>query len=84
MKVVIAKKPRCVRGGAWNNNARRARSANRNANTPGNADNNLGFRFCLSSMSTALRSQRHHGPDLSSRSIGAFPDRQTARRPECG
>uniref|UniRef100_UPI0012F699C3 SUMF1/EgtB/PvdO family nonheme iron enzyme n=1 Tax=Methylomonas lenta TaxID=980561 RepID=UPI0012F699C3 len=54
----MQKKPRVIRGGSWNNNARRARSANRNANQPGNANNNLGFRFCLSSMSNALWSQR--------------------------
>jgi len=54
----LQKKPRVLRGGAWNNNARRARSANRNANQPDNANNNVGFRFCLSSMSKALRIQR--------------------------
>jgi hypothetical protein len=40
---------RAVRGGSWNNNARRARSAYRNDNERGNRDNNLGFRFALSS-----------------------------------
>jgi|GEM_PF-2326172 len=55
-QVVIAKKPRSVRGSSWNN-TRRTRSANRNANQPSNA-NNQGFRFCLSSMSNALRIQR--------------------------
>lgn len=44
-----------MRGGSWNNNARRARSAYRNANHPGNANNNLGFRVCLSSMSAGAR-----------------------------
>jgi len=37
------------RGGSWNNNARNCRSANRNRNTPGNRNNNLGFRLALSS-----------------------------------
>lgn len=45
--------PRAVRGGSWNNNARRARSAYRNANHPGNANHNLGFRLSLSSMARA-------------------------------
>ncbi len=37
---------RVVRGGSWNNNARNLRAANRNANEPGNANDNLGFRLC--------------------------------------
>ncbi|MBR0224929.1 MAG: SUMF1/EgtB/PvdO family nonheme iron enzyme [Thermoguttaceae bacterium] len=40
---------RVNRGGSWNNNARNCRSANRNWNTPDNRNNNLGFRFLLSS-----------------------------------
>jgi hypothetical protein len=35
------------RGGGWNNNAGNCRSANRNRNTPGNRNNNLGFRLAL-------------------------------------
>jgi hypothetical protein len=35
------------RGGGWNNDARNCRSANRNNNTPGNRNNNLGFRVSL-------------------------------------
>ncbi|MBO4738173.1 MAG: hypothetical protein J5606_01280 [Bacteroidales bacterium] len=35
------------RGGSWNNNARNCRVANRNNNTPGNRNNNLGFRVVL-------------------------------------
>jgi len=38
-----------VRGGSWNNNAQNARSAQRNQNPRDNRDNNLGFRFALSS-----------------------------------
>ena len=38
---------RVNRGGSWNNNARNCRSANRNYNTPGNRNNNLGFRVAL-------------------------------------
>ncbi|MBR6355076.1 MAG: hypothetical protein IKS01_04775 [Paludibacteraceae bacterium] len=35
------------RGGSWNNNARNCRVANRNNNSPGNRNNNLGFRVVL-------------------------------------
>lgn len=36
---------RVNRGGSWNSNARNCRAANRNGNTPQNADDNLGFRL---------------------------------------
>ena len=36
---------RVNRGGSWNNNPRNVRSANRNRNSPGNRNNNLGFRL---------------------------------------
>jgi Sulfatase-modifying factor enzyme 1 len=36
-----------IRGGCWNNTAQNCRSANRNRNTPGNRNNNLGFRLVL-------------------------------------
>jgi hypothetical protein len=35
---------RQVRGGSWNNNRNNLRCANRNRNTPGNRNNNVGFR----------------------------------------
>ncbi|MCA3010228.1 MAG: SUMF1/EgtB/PvdO family nonheme iron enzyme [Phycisphaerales bacterium] len=39
---------RVIRGGSWNNNtAFNCRSANRNNNTPGNTNNNIGFRVVL-------------------------------------
>jgi Sulfatase-modifying factor enzyme 1 len=34
-----------LRGGSWINNARNCRSANRNANDPGNRNDNIGFRL---------------------------------------
>ena len=35
------------RGGNWNNNAKNCRSANRNNNSPGNRNNNLGLRLSV-------------------------------------
>ena len=35
---------RVLRGGSWNNNPQNLRSANRNRNTTGNRNNNIGFR----------------------------------------
>jgi hypothetical protein len=49
---------RVNRGGSWNNNAVNCRSANRNRNSPGNRNDNLGFRL----LSTRLcRRRRVHG-----------------------
>jgi formylglycine-generating enzyme required for sulfatase activity len=36
---------RVKRGGSWNNTANNCRAANRNNNTPGNRNNNLGLRL---------------------------------------
>ena len=36
---------RVNRGGSWNNSAENCTAAYRNANSPGNANNNLGFRL---------------------------------------
>jgi len=38
---------RVNRGGSWNNHPENCRSANRNNNSPGNRNNNLGFRLAL-------------------------------------
>ncbi|MFM7038473.1 MAG: hypothetical protein ACKO2L_12210 [Planctomycetaceae bacterium] len=34
-----------MRGGSYNNTPHKVRSANRNTNSPGNRDHNLGFRI---------------------------------------
>ena len=39
---------RVIRGGSWNNEPRRVRSANRNRNDTGNRNDNLGFRLAQS------------------------------------
>ncbi|GHT84316.1 hypothetical protein FACS18947_1600 [Bacteroidia bacterium] len=39
---------RVNRGGSWNNNAQNVRVPNRNNNSPGNRNNNLGFRLASS------------------------------------
>ena len=38
---------RVNRGGSWDNDGRNCRSAYRNANEPGNRNENLGFRVSL-------------------------------------
>jgi formylglycine-generating enzyme required for sulfatase activity len=35
---------RVIRGGSWNNDTNNVRSSNRNNDTPGNTNNNIGFR----------------------------------------
>jgi len=42
---------RVNRGGGWNNDAVNCRSANRNRNSPGNRNDNLGFRLVSASRS---------------------------------
>ncbi|MCG6869044.1 MAG: formylglycine-generating enzyme family protein [Gammaproteobacteria bacterium] len=39
---------RVIRGGSWRNEPRNARAANRNRNTPGNRNDNVGFRLASS------------------------------------
>lgn len=39
---------RVLRGGSWNNNATNCRVSNRNNNSPGNRNNNLGLRVVCS------------------------------------
>lgn len=52
---------RVLRGGAWNNNANNARCSNRdNNNSPGNSNNNYGFRTVRSSENAP---QRAHDSD---------------------
>ncbi|MBN2001197.1 SUMF1/EgtB/PvdO family nonheme iron enzyme [candidate division KSB1 bacterium] len=41
---------RVLRGGAFNNNPRNVRCANRNRNHPDNCNNNVGFRVVLSTL----------------------------------
>lgn len=49
---------RVNRGGGWNNNAVNCRSANRNRNSPGNRNDNLGFRLLSARL---CRRRRVHG-----------------------
>ncbi|MEO1622362.1 MAG: hypothetical protein AAFU53_15195, partial [Cyanobacteria bacterium J06632_3] len=54
------------RGGSWNNNPRNCRSASRNNNTPGNRNNNIGFRVSCLATVAALQLQKldFSGPEL--------------------
>ncbi len=45
LTVVDQNQQRVLRGGSWINNGRNLRSAYRNANTPDNRNNNIGFRL---------------------------------------
>ncbi len=81
---MIPPKNRALRGGSWINNGRNLRAANRNANQPGNRDNNVGFRFLLSSLRWAAFSGRiarrtpFHGADA------LFRDQPLPRLPPIG
>jgi hypothetical protein len=46
---------RVVRGGSWNNNARNCRAAYRNTRTPGNRNNNIGFRVAAAPAAASRR-----------------------------
>ncbi len=48
---------RVLRGGAFNNQPRNLRSANRNRNQPGNRNNNIGFRPASTSQQTSAFAQ---------------------------
>jgi len=47
---------RVNRGGSWNNNASNCRSAYRNNNSPGNRNNNLGFRLLSTAFAKGMPS----------------------------
>ena len=46
---------RVIRGGNFNNNAQNVRSANRNNNSPGNRNNNIGVRLLSTGSSPKRR-----------------------------
>ncbi len=45
--MVVKGSKRVMRGGSWINNGRNVRSAYRNHNSPGNRNDNFGFRLSL-------------------------------------
>lgn len=71
---------RVNRGGAWNSNARNLRAANRNANEPGNRNDNLGFR--LAGAQTLPRAACvRSAPDQTAVATGGACRRRTQRGP---
>jgi hypothetical protein len=83
---------RVLRGGSWINDGRNVRSANRNANDPGNRNDNIGFRLAparrnvdapfdqIALLSAGLaRRQKAHAPRRVSRpDIESPPGRRLA------
>ena len=49
---------RALRGGSWNDNGNWLRSANRNANSPDNANANIGLRLCRARADWMIRGTR--------------------------
>ncbi len=45
---------RVLRGGSWINNGRNCRSANRNNNSPDNANNDIGFRLARAQFAVGM------------------------------
>ncbi|NDD65752.1 MAG: hypothetical protein EBZ36_17520 [Acidobacteria bacterium] len=78
---------RVIRGGSWNNNAVNCRSANRNWNTPGNRNKDLGFRLSstwsfasVAPFTDEASAQQDHSPGRSSRAGSGRPKPDAARR----
>ena len=81
---------RVKRGGNWNNNANNCRVANRNNNSPGNENNNLGFRLVSTTHGKDQRCPIHDRPSPANTgtnkagTMGPVPggasDRGTSRR----
>jgi hypothetical protein len=71
---------RVNRGGSWNSNARNVRAANRNANTRGNRNDNLGFR--LAGAQTQARAECNgSAPDQTAVATGGVCRRRTPTGP---
>ena len=86
---------RVLRGGSWINHARNTRSANRNANDPGNSNDNTGLRLAraqrwagrppltrpLSRPPVVDRRQKASGPGSASSEQQLFGERSPGARP---
>jgi len=73
------------RGGNWNNNANNCRVANRNNTSPGNENNNLGFRLVSTTHGKDQRCPIHDRPRPAKTgtnmadSVGQVPGRESNR-----
>jgi hypothetical protein len=81
---------RVKRGGNWNNNANNCRVANRNNNSPGNENNNLGFRLVSTTHGKDQRCPIHVRPCSADAETnmanpwGQVPPRKAEGEPPCG
>ncbi|MDZ4739442.1 MAG: hypothetical protein SGJ03_05995 [Alphaproteobacteria bacterium] len=67
---------RVLRGGSWNNNPWKVRSANRNRDTATNRNNNTGFRVASTPPCQSFDGHGHRG-----RAEGAFRDCHDDKEP---
>lgn len=77
--VCVSYLDRVNRGGSWNSNARKVRAANRNGNSPGNRNNNLGFR-----LAREQKRSRSNAPDPTCTASGCPSSRRKPSGTWCG
>lgn len=80
LRAIVMGSNRVLRGGSWINNAVNARSAQRNANDPGNRNDNIGFRLAPARMGVDARMGKTSDPTIF-RSRRVHPSGENARPP---
>ena len=76
-RAIVTGSNRVLRGGSWINNAGNARSAQRNANDPGNRNDNIGFRLAPARMSVDARMGKTSDPTVFRSSLREQPGENT-------